>query len=57
MTSVGFSHYELGKEAGRLVLEQIAGAERRAEVHHLLPELKIRGSTAPPAQIAADAGG
>ncbi len=53
LTSVSFPHYELGKEAGRLILEQIAGAERSAEAHYLSPELKVRGSTAPPAEVAA----
>ncbi len=48
LTSVSFPHYELGKEAGRLILEQIAGAERTDEAHYLLPDLKVRGSTAAP---------
>jgi LacI family transcriptional regulator len=52
LSSVGFPHYELGKEAGRLVLEQIGGAERNGEVHYLAPELKVRGSTAAPAAAA-----
>ena len=49
LTSVSFPHYELGKEAGRLILEQIAGAERTAKVHYLIPELKVRRSTGSPA--------
>jgi LacI family transcriptional regulator len=84
LTSVSFAHYDVGTEAGRLILEQIArvggsGASRgprggeggaaggRGEgatyasagvatdggmVHYLTPELKIRGSTAPPARVA-----
>ncbi|HUC56174.1 MAG TPA: LacI family DNA-binding transcriptional regulator [Streptosporangiaceae bacterium] len=56
LTSVSFPHYELGKEAGRLILEQIAGAERSAAMNYLAPELKVRGSTAPPAQAASGLG-
>jgi LacI family transcriptional regulator len=86
LTSVSFAHYEVGIEAGRLILEQIAsvgrsggargpggarGARESAEdislggsaesrggptqggmVHYLTPELKVRGSTGPPAHIA-----
>jgi LacI family transcriptional regulator len=56
LTSVSFSHYELGKQAGRLVLEQIAGGPRTADVHYLAPELLVRGSTGPPAAITAGLG-
>jgi LacI family transcriptional regulator len=98
LTSVSFAHYEVGIEAGRLILEQIArvggsgvsrGPGRSREgvgvreggvvregvvrqggppesgtvgsgglptdggmVHYLTPELKIRGSTGPPARVA-----
>ncbi len=55
LTSVSFSHYELGREAGRLILDQIAGVERTAEVHYLSPELVIRRSTAPAAYLSAAA--
>ena len=48
LTSVSFPHYEVGREAGRLILEWISG-EGGAGVHFLAPELKIRRSTAPPA--------
>jgi LacI family transcriptional regulator len=78
LTSVSFAHYEVGTEAGRLILEQIAnvsggsadsggprvetgdaggagevdagaGRDRRSgRVHFLAPDLKVRGSTAPP---------
>jgi len=64
LTSVSFPHYQVGAEAGRLILERIAASSEPASsepasgepasVLHLAPELKIRGSTAPPA--AADAG-
>ena len=56
LTSVSFQHYELGKEAGRLILEQIAGGARSGDVHYLAPELKIRGSAGPPATIAVSSG-
>ncbi len=49
LTSVSFPHYELGREAGRLILERIASDGGNAAVHYLAPELKIRRSTAPPA--------
>ncbi|HWF80681.1 MAG TPA: LacI family DNA-binding transcriptional regulator [Streptosporangiaceae bacterium] len=84
LTSVSFAHYEVGTEAGRLILEQIAslggaGVSRGAGalggtaetgsaesvgpqgnrpptddgmVHYLKPELKVRGSTGPPAPMA-----
>ncbi len=66
LTSVSFAHYEVGKEAGRLILEQIsagsrarsggregsAGEDSVSDVHFLAPELKIRGSTGPPANVA-----
>ena len=62
LTSVSFPHYRVGTEAGRLILEQIAadadtaatnGAassvpDRVADVLFVAPELKVRGSTAPP---------
>jgi LacI family transcriptional regulator len=53
LTSVSFPHYELGRQAGRLVLEQIEDGPRNAEVHYLAPELKVRGSAGPPAAVAA----
>ncbi len=53
LTSVSFSHYELGKQAGRLVLDQIAGGERSGEVLYLAPDLKVRASAAPPAALPA----
>jgi LacI family transcriptional regulator len=54
LTSVSFPHYQVGSEAGRLILEQIAARPDRGEVTggdegkilYLAPELKVRGSTA-----------
>jgi LacI family transcriptional regulator len=48
LTSVSFAHYEVGKEAGRLILERIASSGTEPGVHYLPPELKVRRSTAPP---------
>jgi LacI family transcriptional regulator len=49
LTSVSFPHYQVGTEAGRLILEQIsADGAQQAKIAYLAPELKIRGSTAPP---------
>jgi LacI family transcriptional regulator len=51
LTSVSFSHYQLGTEAGRLILEQIASRSEQSEVLYLAPELRVRGSTGPPALV------
>jgi LacI family transcriptional regulator len=48
LTSVSFPHYQVGTEAGRLILEQIASNNDEAKILYLAPELKVRGSTAPP---------
>lgn len=50
LTSVSFAHYEVGREAGALILEQIAsgGGSAVPRVHYLAPELKVRGSTSEP---------
>jgi LacI family transcriptional regulator len=55
LTSVSFPHYQVGTEAGRLILEQIASSAEgapengaQAKVLFLAPELKVRGSSAPP---------
>jgi LacI family transcriptional regulator len=48
LTSVSFPHYDLGTEAGRLILERIAGTGGgTVEPLYLTPELKVRGSTGP----------
>jgi LacI family transcriptional regulator len=54
LTSVSFPHYQVGSEAGRLILEQIADGPTRGDdsggdegkILYLAPELKVRGSTA-----------
>jgi LacI family transcriptional regulator len=56
LTSVSFPHYQVGTEAGRLILEQIERSATRddgtggdeAKVLFLAPELRVRGSTGPP---------
>ncbi len=56
LTSVSFPHYQVGTEAGRLILEQIEKSATRddgsggdeAKVLFLAPELRVRGSTGPP---------
>ena len=58
LTSVSFPHYQVGAEAGRLILEQIAASaegghaagDEQGKILYLAPELKVRGSTAPPAR-------
>lgn len=55
LTSVSFPHYQVGTEAGRLILERIAANGDRSTVHFLPPELKVRGSTAPPSVFASPA--
>ncbi len=56
MTTVRVPQYELGHEAGRLLLERIsqgAAPAGPAQVVSFAPELVIRGSTAPPPDPAA----
>jgi LacI family transcriptional regulator len=48
LTSVSFAHYEVGREAGGLILEQIASGSAISRVHYLAPELKVRGATGQP---------
>jgi DNA-binding LacI/PurR family transcriptional regulator len=40
-------------EAAKLLLERIDGSGGPVKILYLAPELVIRGSTAPPAQLAA----
>lgn len=54
LTTISFPHYQVGAEAGSMILEQIAAGDLDpedgpAKVLFLAPELIIRGSTAPPA--------
>jgi LacI family transcriptional regulator len=49
LTSIRLPHYEIGVEAGKLLLERITEPSARARTILLEPELIVRGSTAPPA--------
>lgn len=53
LTSVRLPHYEIGVEAGKLLLERIGDPAARARTILLEPELIVRGSTAPPRQPLA----
>ena len=48
LTSIRIPQYEIGAEAGRLLLERIGDPTARARTTMLEPELIVRGSTAPP---------
>ena len=48
LTSVAFSHYRIGAEAARLVLERIADRHGPVTATFLQPELVVRQSTGPP---------
>ena len=48
LTTVRIRHHEMGLQAGRLLLQQVAGGATRLDVV-LKPDLIIRGSTAAPA--------
>jgi len=52
LTTLAFSHYQVGTQAARLLLERLNGSAGPAKVLYLTPELIIRGSTAPPATLA-----
>jgi LacI family transcriptional regulator len=55
LTTVRFPHYQLGTEAAQLLLERIGDREAPVKIMYLAPELVVRGSTAAPAGIAAQA--
>jgi LacI family transcriptional regulator len=47
LTTVAFSHYQVGTEAAQLLIERLNGADT-VKVLYLAPELIVRGSTARP---------
>ena len=47
LTTIRFSHYQVGTEAAQMLLARIAGETGPARVLYLAPELVVRGSTAP----------
>lgn len=55
LTTVSFQHYQVGAEAGQLLLERIGSLDSPVKILYLAPELIVRGSTAPP-RVGAVAG-
>jgi LacI family transcriptional regulator len=53
LSTIRFPHYQLGMEAAKLLLERIDGEGGPVKIIYLAPELVVRGSTAPPAAMAA----
>jgi LacI family transcriptional regulator len=47
LTTIAFSHYQVGTQAAQLLLERMNGAADLVKVIYLAPELVVRGSTAP----------
>jgi len=47
LTTVAFSHYQVGTEAAQLLLERLNGGPGPVKVLYLPPHLIVRGSTAP----------
>lgn len=58
LTTVRIQHYQIGVQAARMLLGQFAGSGEAATGMRLVlaPELKVRGSTAPPREPGAEAG-
>ena len=48
LTSLRIPHHEIGDQAAKLLLERIQDPESQVKTVNQLPELIIRGSTAPP---------
>jgi LacI family transcriptional regulator len=48
LTTVSFSHYQVGTEAAQLLIEQLGGTGEPVKVLYLAPELVVRGSTTSP---------
>jgi LacI family transcriptional regulator len=46
LTTVAFSHYQVGTEAAQLLLDRLNGGSTAVKVLYLAPELIIRSSTA-----------
>jgi LacI family transcriptional regulator len=47
LTTIAFSHYQVGTEAAQLLLDRLNGDRGAVKVLYLAPELVIRSSTAP----------
>jgi LacI family transcriptional regulator len=50
LTTIRFSHYDIGREAARLLMAQLDGDQAAPRTLVLPTELVVRGSTAPPAR-------
>jgi LacI family transcriptional regulator len=48
LTTIAFPHYQVGREAARLLLDRIAWPGGPVTIIYLAPELVVRGSTGPP---------
>jgi LacI family transcriptional regulator len=48
LTTIAFSHYQVGTQAAQLLLERLNGDVGMVKVLYLEPELVVRGSTASP---------
>jgi LacI family transcriptional regulator len=57
LTTIRFPHYQVGTEAAQLLLELISDGSGPVKVLYLAPELVVRGSTAPMAELAAGQAG
>jgi LacI family transcriptional regulator len=49
LTTVSFSHYQVGAEAAQLLIDRLNGNDT-VKVLYLAPELIVRGSTARPSR-------
>jgi LacI family transcriptional regulator len=47
LTTIAFSHYQVGAQAADLLIERLNGSTGPAKVIYVVPELIVRGSTAP----------
>ncbi|MEU3255198.1 LacI family DNA-binding transcriptional regulator [Streptomyces sp. NPDC006997] len=50
LTTVDNAAHEVGRRAAHLLLDRLAGTGGAGEVHLCAPELRVRGTTAPPAR-------
>jgi LacI family transcriptional regulator len=56
LTTVRIPHYDIGWEAGRMMLDELTRGERQAKAVLMPVSLSVRHSTAPPAAAAAAPG-
>ncbi len=48
LTTIAFSHYQVGTEAAQLLIERLNESAGPVKVLYLAPELIVRGSTSAP---------